>query len=77
MRAIQVGLIGDYNAEVKAHQAIPIALRMAGEAAGCDVEGVWLGTETLVPGVEHELERFHALWCVPARTAVGSGKHLN
>jgi CTP synthase (UTP-ammonia lyase) len=63
---IRVGLIGDYDPHVKAHRAIPIALEMAGEAAGCVVEAAWLPTETLVPGVERDLEAFQALWCVPA-----------
>src|SRR4051812_18207566 len=39
---------------------------MAGDAAGCEVQGVWLGTETVVPGIERELEQFQGLWCVPA-----------
>ena len=66
MRAIRVGLIGDYDPSVKAHRAIPIALAMAGEAAACEVEAVWLLTETLVAGVERELEALDGLWCVPA-----------
>jgi CTP synthase (UTP-ammonia lyase) len=66
MRAIRIGLIGDYDSSVKAHRAIPIALAMAGEAAGCEVEAVWLPTEMLVPGVERELEALDGLWCVPA-----------
>lgn len=66
MRAIRVGLIGDYDPSVKAHRAIPIALGMAGEAAGCEVEAVWLPTGTLVAGVERELEALDGLWCVPA-----------
>ncbi len=66
MRTIHIGLIGDYDAGVKAHRAIPIALEMAGEAAECRVEPTWLGTATLGPGCEGELERFDALWCVPA-----------
>jgi len=63
---IRIGLIGDYSPNVKAHRAIPIALDMAGKAAGCEVEAVWLPTETLVPGVERELEELDGLWCVPA-----------
>jgi hypothetical protein len=31
--AIRIGLIGDYNEAVPAHQAIPRALDLAGEAA--------------------------------------------
>lgn len=66
MRTVQIGLVGDYDAGVKAHRAIPIALDMAGEAAGCRVEPTWLHTATLGPGIESDLEKFDALWCVPA-----------
>lgn len=66
MHPIRFGLIGDYGPNVKAHRAIPIALKMAGEIAGCEVEPVWLPTETLVAGIETDLASFDALWCVPA-----------
>jgi CTP synthase (UTP-ammonia lyase) len=35
--AIRIGLIGDYDAAVPAHQAIPRALDLAGEAAAASV----------------------------------------
>ncbi len=66
MRTIHIGLIGDYDAGVTAHRAIPIALEMAAEAAECRVAPTWLHTATLGPGCESELEQFDALWCVPA-----------
>lgn len=66
MRSIRVGLIGDRNPEVVAHRAIPEALRLAGAAAGVEVEPTWLGTETVPEDAAGALGRFDALWCVPA-----------
>src|SRR5258706_6934521 len=65
MAAVRIGLVGNYNPTVPAHQAIPIALRMAGEALACDVEGVWLETETIQGDVAALLGDFDAIWCVP------------
>ena len=65
MLGFRIALIGDYNPKVIAHQAIPEALRLAGEAVGRPVEGVWLHTSSLVnPRVQ--LEEFDGIWCVPA-----------
>ena len=64
MRALKVGFIGDFNADVTAHRAIPIALRLAGEQLGRAVEFDWLATDAMpdASGLAH----FDALWCVPA-----------
>lgn len=62
--AIRVGLIGDFDPDVIAHQAIPPALALAGVAAGVPVTHHWIPTESIVaPDV---MEPFDALWCVPA-----------
>lgn len=61
----RVALIGDYNAAVTAHQAIPEALRLAGTNLGIDVDGVWLHTSTLRDPAE-QLAEFDGIWCVPA-----------
>lgn len=57
-------MIGDYDASVPAHQAIPIALRLAGESVGAGVEFDWVST----PEIEDSsrVAGFHGLWCVPA-----------
>lgn len=61
---VNVGLIGDFDASVTAHQAIPPALRMAAQALGVSLALDWIPTERARdPGL---LERFDALWCVPA-----------
>jgi len=44
IRPIQIALIGDYNREVIAHQAIPLALSMAIKSTGVKVRFEWLPT---------------------------------
>lgn len=60
---ISVGLIGDFDSAVPAHQAIPVALRRSAEAAGVDVRQQWLPTDSIVAAAHLA---FDALWCVPA-----------
>lgn len=52
---MKIALIGDYNPEVIAHQAIPQALALAG------AEGEWVHT-TMV----RDLSGYAGIWCVPA-----------
>ena len=67
MKLLRVGLIGDYNARVSAHQAIPRALDLAAAAVGdCRVESCWLPTEMLVNNLSTWLSGLDGLWCVPA-----------
>jgi CTP synthase (UTP-ammonia lyase) len=66
MTTRRIGLIGDYNPDVLAHQAIPRALALAGAAAGCVVEPVWIGTPEIAPDPAAQLGAFAGLWCVPA-----------
>lgn len=61
---IRIGLIGDRDASVTAHRAIPRALDLAAGALGARLEFEWLPTTEL-----HDasgLVAFDALWCVPA-----------
>jgi CTP synthase (UTP-ammonia lyase) len=64
MSTVRIGLIGDFNAGVKAHQAIPKALALAGQDLGIQVELCWLATDTITQ--ETALSDFAGLWCVPA-----------
>jgi CTP synthase (UTP-ammonia lyase) len=59
-----VGLIGDYKATVPAHQAIPIALKLAGDALDLVVEYEWVPTEEILDS--SRVAGFNGLWCVPA-----------
>ncbi len=66
----RIALVGDYNANVTAHRAIPIALSMAAEHLKADVSWEWLHTR-MIPSfsggaVEQLLDPYAAVWCVPA-----------
>ncbi len=59
-----LALIGDYNAEIVAHRAIPLALELAAQATGSALSWTWLATDTLTdaPG---QLSLHTGVWCVP------------
>jgi CTP synthase (UTP-ammonia lyase) len=61
---VLIGLIGDYDAAVPAHQAIPIALQLAAASAAMEVKWQWVPTEE-VRSVAR-VSAFDGLWCVPA-----------
>ena len=62
--ALRIGLVGDYDAAVPAHQAIPRALARAGDAVGATIAHAWVPTEEITPTAR--LTGFDGLWCVPA-----------
>ncbi|MBV4463946.1 CTP synthase (UTP-ammonia lyase) [Pseudomonas sp. F-14 TE3623] len=62
--AIRIALIGDYDPQVIAHQAIPVALGMAAEHSGKDIQFQWLATDTI--NADTPLNDFDGFWCVPA-----------
>jgi CTP synthase (UTP-ammonia lyase) len=65
MPAVRIGLLGDYDPTVYAHQMIPGALALAGAAAGCDVTYDWLATQTLADDPATRVAGYDGLWCVP------------
>jgi CTP synthase (UTP-ammonia lyase) len=68
--AIRIALVGDFNQQHKAHQAIPKAL---GAVPDGPVEGVWVPTESVGKG--EPLAEFDGVWCVPGmpyRSAEGA-----
>lgn len=68
--SIRVGLIGDFNEQQRAHQAIPKALHAA---SGGDIEAVWIPTDGVGPAAT--LAQFDGFWCVPGmpyRNATGA-----
>lgn len=60
---MKIGLIGDFQEDVTAHQAIPRALAIAANKQEKTVEYKWLHSDTLS---EISLDDFDGLWCVPA-----------
>ncbi|TFF06132.1 hypothetical protein EXW72_18035 [Pseudomonas sp. BCA14] len=62
--ALHLALIGDYNPEVIAHQAIPVALQQAADTLNLNVHVQWLDTDSLTP--DTDLHSFDGFWCVPA-----------
>lgn len=64
--SLRIGLVGDYSPQVRAHAAIPRALRSA-VPEELTVEAEWLATDTLDGAdTDARLGAFDALWCVPA-----------
>lgn len=61
---IRIALIGDYDPQVTAHQAIPVALGLAAEQINLDVQFEWLATDRI--NAQTPLENFDGFWCVPA-----------
>jgi CTP synthase (UTP-ammonia lyase) len=63
--AAAIALIGDRDPSVAAHQAIPLALALARDAAGIRCDWTWIHTSTLVDDVAAVLAPFDGVWCVP------------
>ncbi len=61
---LQIALIGDRNPQVTAHQAIPMALRLAAEVIGVRVQAHWLATDSIDSNTDFSL--FDGFWCIPA-----------
>jgi CTP synthase (UTP-ammonia lyase) len=61
--AIRIALIGDYDPQITALQAIPVALGMAAEQLNLDVQFEWMATDHL--NTDAPLEAFDGVWCVP------------
>jgi len=61
---VSIGLIGDYDAGVPAHRAIPLALRDAAGVVGVEVHPQWVRTDTIVGAPA--LSVFNGIWCAPA-----------
>ena len=60
----RIGLIGDHNPAVIAHQAIPRALELAGRSVGVSVQAEWVPTESIRDF--SRVSDLDGLWCVPA-----------
>jgi CTP synthase (UTP-ammonia lyase) len=63
---LKVGVIGDYDPNLRSHIPTKEALGHAAEALSISVDSSWLPTQSLANGfVESTLQKFDALWCAP------------
>jgi CTP synthase (UTP-ammonia lyase) len=62
---VRIALIGDFDVEITAHRAIPLALENAAKQAHVDIEWTWLHTAALGTDVAPRLAELDAVWCVP------------
>ncbi|MBF2937555.1 hypothetical protein HKT46_21680, partial [Pseudomonas aeruginosa] len=44
---LRIALVGDHDPHITAHRAIPLALRLAGEALGLEIAFDWLASDRL------------------------------
>lgn len=63
---LKIGIIGDYQPEVKAHIAIPQAIARAAEDVQCQTELQWLPTQELNDKTIPLLSNYDAIWAAPA-----------
>ncbi len=61
----RIALIGDYNPAVTAHQAIPLALKLAATTVNSPVAWEWIGTER-IGDAAGTLAGFQGVWLAPA-----------
>jgi CTP synthase (UTP-ammonia lyase) len=62
---VRIGIIGDYNADFRPHQATEAAIQHAANYLGVTAAVEWLPTPLLAHDPETQLHRFDALWCAP------------
>ena len=61
-----IALIGDYDATVPAHVAIPKAIELANATLGTDVAAEWIHTSELTGPVADHLHDHTGIWAIPA-----------
>jgi CTP synthase (UTP-ammonia lyase) len=61
---VTVGLVGDYDQAVPAHQAIPLALQSAADSLGIELAFGWVPTNEI--STASRISSFSGIWCVPA-----------
>ena len=60
MTPLRIGIIGDFNPGNPTHLATNTAIQHSARACFVEAEVEWLPTDT-----EHDIGRFHGLWCSP------------
>jgi CTP synthase (UTP-ammonia lyase) len=63
VQALRIGLVGDHDASVPAHQAIPLALQKAATLRGLALAIEWVPTAEIT--ASRRVLGYHGLWCVP------------
>lgn len=64
MKSAKLGLVGDFDPGIPAHQGINRSVALY-QATGSPLAARWLGTETIVPGDAAALAEFSGIWCAP------------
>lgn len=64
MDKVKIGLVGEHDDSVPAHQGIPLSLQAVAESSGVCVAFDWISTDQIA-GVD-SISEFQRLWCVPA-----------
>ena len=63
---VNVGVIGDYDPNLRYHVVTDEALGHAATALSVSLTSSWIPTQSLAKGsVGTTLKPFHALWCAP------------
>ncbi len=60
---MKIGLIGDYDINIPAHQAIPMALALINKKLNSAIEYEWIPTDEILDS--SRVSGFDGLWCVP------------
>ncbi|MGI4859120.1 MAG: CTP synthase C-terminal region-related (seleno)protein [Janthinobacterium lividum] len=63
-RKVEIGLVGDYDPSVPAHQAIPQALALSAQTRHVEIAFEWVATVEITSA--SRLAAFDGIWCVPA-----------
>ncbi|WP_335943892.1 CTP synthase [Pseudomonas sp. G166] len=62
-RPLHIALVGDYDPQITAHRAIPLALELIARQTGHDIRFQWLATGSIAD--KSVLNDFNGVWCVP------------
>lgn len=65
----RIGILGDFNASNPTHLATDAAIRHSAAHLGSPVEGRWVATDDVSPGI---LEDFQGIWISPGSPSVSA-----
>lgn len=61
-----IALVGDYDNEVIAHQAIPKALKIASGSLNVELHYEWINSDAIENELDKQFKIFKGIWVVPA-----------